>query len=85
MTQAQLGERLGVTSKTISGWETGTYLPPAEMLMVMSEIYGITVNEILSARRLSGEEYRCAAESNLRSVISDTFSLADRVKYFRRK
>ena len=30
LTQEQLGEKLGVTNKTVSRWETGTYLPPAE-------------------------------------------------------
>ena len=29
LTQEQLGEKLGVTNKTVSRWETGTYLPPA--------------------------------------------------------
>ena len=32
LTQEQLGEELGVTNKTVSRWETGTYLPPVEML-----------------------------------------------------
>ena len=34
LTQAQLGEALGVTGKTVSLWETGTYLPPVEMLLL---------------------------------------------------
>ena len=33
LSQEKLGEILGVTNKTISRWETGTYLPPAEMLL----------------------------------------------------
>ena len=35
-TQAELGEKLGVTNKTISRWETGTYMPPVEMLEELS-------------------------------------------------
>ena len=30
LTQEELGEKLGVTNKTISRWETGTYMPPVE-------------------------------------------------------
>ena len=33
LTQEQLGEKLGVTNKTVSGWERGTYLPPAGILL----------------------------------------------------
>ena len=32
LTQAELGEKLGVTNKTVSRWETGSYMPPAEVL-----------------------------------------------------
>jgi transcriptional regulator with XRE-family HTH domain len=30
LTQEQLGEKLGVTNKTVSRWETGNYMPPVE-------------------------------------------------------
>jgi transcriptional regulator with XRE-family HTH domain len=63
MTQEQLGEKLGVTNKTVSRWETGTYLPPVEMLQLLSELYGITINEILSGERLGEKEYREKADA----------------------
>ena len=31
LTQAELGEKLGVTNKTVSRWETGNYMPPVEI------------------------------------------------------
>lgn len=31
MTQEQLGERVGVTNKTVSRWETGKYMPPSNV------------------------------------------------------
>ena len=61
-TQEQLGEKLGVTNKTVSRWEKGNYLPPVEMLQMMSEVYGLTINEILSGERLTQEQYRQKAE-----------------------
>ena len=51
-TQEQLGEQIGVTNKTVSRWETGVYMPPADALMKMSELFGVTVNELLSGKRL---------------------------------
>ena len=41
MTQEQLGERLGVTNKTVSRWENGNYMPPVECLELLSDIYQI--------------------------------------------
>lgn len=38
LTQEQLGEKLGVTNKTISRWETGVYLPSADALLAMSKM-----------------------------------------------
>lgn len=69
MTQEELGEKLGVTNKTVSRWETGTYLPPAEMLQSLSALYGITINELLSGERLVEEAYREKAEQNIVTVL----------------
>ena len=45
LTQEELGESLGVSNKTVSRWETGTYLPPVEMLQRLSERYSVSINE----------------------------------------
>lgn len=85
-TQEQLGEKLGVTNKTVSRWETGTYLPPAEALLMISEIFDISINEILTGKRLSKEEYKEAAEKNLRKTIrASSFSLKEKIDFFKKK
>ena len=43
LSQEQLGEILGVTNKTISRWETGKYLPPADMLLAMSNFFNVSI------------------------------------------
>lgn len=86
LTQDQLGEKLGVTNKTVSRWETGTYLPPVDILMSLSEMYDISINEILSGKRLSELEYKNAAEENLTQALKSTsFTLKDRISYFKKK
>ena len=86
LTQEQLGEQLGVTNKTISRWENGNYLPPVEMLQLMSGIYGVSINEILSGERLSPEDYREKAEENIAAAISgSSFSVKERVEFYRSK
>ena len=62
LTQAELGEKLGVTNKTISRWETGNYMPSVEMLEELSTMYGMTINELLSGKKLSTEEYKEMAD-----------------------
>lgn len=86
LTQAGLGEKLGVTNKTVSRWETGTYMPPVEMLQMLGELYGISINEILSGERLSDTGYRAKAEENIKAVLSESaFTLKDRIDFFKRK
>ena len=86
LTQEQLGNRLGVTNKTVSRWETGTYLPPVEVLQMLSELYGITINEILSGERLEEKQYREKAEENIISALGNsTFTLNEKIAYFKKK
>lgn len=85
-TQEELGERIGVTNKTVSRWETGKYLPLAEMLVILSELYGITINEILSGRRLNEVEYKEAAEENIKNVLSaSSFDVKEKLEFFKAK
>lgn len=65
MTQEQLGEKLGVSNKTISRWETGKYMPPVDCLNMLSDIYNISINEILGGERASGDEFTKIAEENI--------------------
>ena len=79
LTQAELGEKLGVTNKTVSRWETGIYMPPVEILEELSRLYGLTINEILSGRKLTTEEYKEMAESNIRETLkASTFELKEK-------
>ena len=86
LTQEQLGERIGVTNKTVSRWETGVYLPPADMLLALGELFHVNVNEILSGKRLTDAEYKKAAEENLTQAIkASSFSLKDKIEFFKKK
>lgn len=45
--QEQLGEKLGVTRQTISKWELGTTTPDMDKLAAMSDLFGITTDELI--------------------------------------
>ena len=86
LTQAELGEKLGVTNKTISRWETGNYMPPVEMLEELSDMYGMTINELLSGKKLSMEEYKEMAETNIKETLkASTFSLKEKQEFYKKK
>lgn len=83
LTQEQLGSIIGATNKTVSRWETGAYMPPIEVLELLSKEFGVTINEIISGERLSEKEFREKAEENLASAWQDSaFTLSERRKYF---
>lgn len=62
LTQDQLGEQIGVTNKTVSRWENGNYLPPVEILQILSGLYSVSINEILSGKRMDEKNYKQTAE-----------------------
>ena len=49
MTQAELGAALNYSDKTISKWERGEAIPDAYVLTQMGELFGVTVDELLSS------------------------------------
>lgn len=49
MTQAELGERLNYSDKTISKWERGEAIPDAYVLTQLAELFGVTVDYLLSS------------------------------------
>lgn len=49
ITQDELAEKLGVTRQAVSKWENGATIPDIELLMKLSELYGVSINDILNA------------------------------------
>ena len=47
LTQAELGERLGVSAQSVSNWERAESLPDTALLPELAMIYGVSVDEIL--------------------------------------
>lgn len=86
LTQEALGQKLGVTNKTVSRWETGAYMPDIELLVPLGELLGVSVNELLAGDRLSDEQFRKQADENLvEAVRESSFSVKERTAFFRKK
>ena len=55
LTQAQLAEKLSITDRAVSKWETGRSLPDAILMLALCEILGISVNELLNGEKIKME------------------------------
>lgn len=68
LTQVRLAEKLGITDRAVSKWETGRSMPDVSLMPELCEILGINVNELLSGERIAMKDYDRFAEENLISM-----------------
>lgn len=71
LTQRQLADRLEISDKTISKWETGKGLPEVGLMLPLCEILDINANELLSGQRLTADTYQQKAEENLMEILNE--------------
>ena len=71
LTQREVAERLSISEKTVSKWETGNGLPEVGLMLPLCELLEISVNELLSGERLDEKRYFEKAEQNIMSLIQE--------------
>ena len=81
-TQDDLAKELGISRQAVSKWETGTAIPDLEVLLKISKLYGITINDILEPKiqpqKITDfEQISTISEKELKEVLGqfDTNSL----------
>ena len=81
-TQDDLAEKLGISRQAVSKWETGMTIPDLEVLLKISKLYDITINDILEPKihpqRITDfEQISTISEKELKEVLEqfDTNSL----------
>lgn len=72
LTQKQLAEKINVTDKAVSKWETGRGYPDVTSLISLSEFFDISVNELLAGKRISDESAKEVADENIISVFKES-------------
>ncbi len=50
LTQAQVSEKLGITRSSYSYYESGKTEPSLDSIIILSKLYNITVDDIISER-----------------------------------
>ena len=69
LTQKELAEKINVSDKAVSRWETGKGYPDVTSLVSLSEYFDVSVNELLAGKRLTAEDIKETADENLISVF----------------
>lgn len=87
LTQKQLAKLINCDNKTISKWETGVYSPGMDYLIKLSELYNISVSEIIKGEKNLNSNDLIASSNNKKNFkknlkISKIFFLILMFVYF---
>ncbi|EKN42486.1 DNA-binding protein [Clostridium botulinum A2 117] len=77
LTQEQLAEKLSITNRAVSKWETGKSIPDASLMLELCDVLKINVNELLSGKKLNEAEIEEKSEKNTLSLIATRHELAN--------
>ena len=67
LTQEQLAERFGVTSRSVSRWETGSNMPDLSILVELADFYDVDIRDIIDGER-KGEDMNKEEKERLQFV-----------------
>ena len=69
LTQARLGEMLGITDRAVSKWERGISLPDSSIMLELCGILKITVNDLLCGEVVTVDNYKEKFEQNMLDMV----------------
>ncbi len=71
LTQLQLADKLGITDRAVSKWETGKGMPDASIMLELCQELEISVNALLSGEKIAMSEYNEKAEQQLLQMAKE--------------
>lgn len=81
LTQEQLAEKMNVTRRSVSRWETGSNMPDLDVLLALADFYGVALRELLDGERQRGEQAPELRETTMKLV---DYSSTERQRLLRR-
>ena len=69
LTQMQLAEKLNITDRAVSKWETGRSLPDSSIMLELCDVLKITVNDLLCGEVVLMDNYNKELENNLLEMV----------------
>ena len=83
LTQRQLAERLHITAKAVSKWETGVSAPDVGLLIPLAEELGLSATELLEGRRMGGPEDR--SPEQVEDIVKSALTYSEQSPELERK
>lgn len=71
LTQIQLAEKLNITDRAVSKWETGRAMPDSSIMLELCDVLQITVNDLLSGEVVSMDNYNKELENKLLEMVKE--------------
>lgn len=71
LTQRELADRLGISDKAVSKWETARSMPDTSLLEPLCSELGISINELLIGEKLPPEDYVKKAEVTIMNLYTE--------------
>ena len=75
LTQEQLAEKLGVSNKTVSKWETGKCMPDYSVVKTLCDELEITVAELMDGEKSEETSVRTYDEEQIMDLLKKTQNL----------
>ena len=76
ITQKELAERLFISDKAVSKWETAASVPGIDLLIPLADELGVTVTELLMCRRM--EQDNTLSTTQVEQVVKTALSYSDK-------
>ena len=82
LTQKELADKINCTDKAVSRWETGRGIPEISMLLPLSKVLEVSVNELLSGEKIEEEKLLEKTEEVIIETITENNKKQGNLKTF---
>lgn len=83
ITQKELAEKLAISDKAISKWETGNSIPDVTILIPLAEELGVSVTELLECRRIEQAENMDTTQTDV--LVKKVIELSEEERFQKKK
>ena len=70
LTQSKLGEKLGVSSKAVSKWETGRSMPDISIMQKLCNILDISLNDLFAGEKIKEQDLEKTSEKTIINILT---------------